>query len=52
MYRDMIDPDHIGIIDRNSITSPNVLRVDVGDEDVSGDGQFRSAEGHKFLLTE
>jgi hypothetical protein len=31
----MVDPDHISVVGGNGVSTPNVLRVDVGDEDVS-----------------
>jgi hypothetical protein len=44
----VINPNHVSIVNRDGITSPNVLRVDVGDEDVSEESQFRSAEAPIF----
>lgn len=35
----MVDPDHIAVVDSDSITAPNVLRVDIGNSNVSSHGQ-------------
>ena len=34
----VVDPDHVGVIDGDGVTSPDILGVDVGDEDVSPKG--------------
>lgn len=33
---DVIDPDHVGVVDGDGVTAPDVLGVDVGDGDVPG----------------
>jgi hypothetical protein len=34
-YGDVINPDHVGLVDGDGVTSPDVLGVDVGDGNVS-----------------
>ena len=36
-YLDMVDPDHVGPCQRNCVTSPDILRVELGDVDVLDD---------------
>jgi len=31
----VVDPDHVGVVDGDGVTSPDILGVDLGDEDVS-----------------
>jgi len=33
-YGDVVDPDKVTVVQGDTITSPDVLRVDVGDGDV------------------
>lgn len=33
---DVVDPDHVGVVDGDGVTAPDVLGVDVGDGDVPG----------------
>lgn len=33
-YSNVVNPDQVGFVEGDSITTPNVLRVDVGDGDV------------------
>jgi hypothetical protein len=36
-YGDSVDPDHVGTIDGDGITTPDVVRVQLGDLDVLDD---------------
>lgn len=38
----VINPDEISVVKGDSITTPNVLRVDISDSDVPGPGQWGS----------
>jgi hypothetical protein len=33
----VVDPDHVAVVDGDGITTPNVLGVDIGDGDVPGE---------------
>jgi len=51
----MIDPDHVGIVDSDSITTPDILGVDFGNENVSkesvrGSG-FKSSVSSYWMMT-
>jgi hypothetical protein len=32
--RDVVDPDHVGVVDGDGVATPHVLGVDVGEGDV------------------
>ena len=36
-YSNVVNPDHVAVINGDGITTPDVLRVDVGDSNVSED---------------
>jgi hypothetical protein len=33
-YSNVVNPDHVGVIDGDSVTTPDVLGVDIGDGNV------------------
>ena len=39
-YGHMVNPDKIGLVHSDGVTTPDVLRVDIGDCNVPGDGQY------------
>lgn len=48
-YLDVIDPDHVSAGDGDSITTPDVFRVDVGEVDILNDNVL-DAVGHVDTL--
>lgn len=40
IYRDAVNPDHVAIVQGDSISSPDVLRVNVGNFDVPIESQY------------
>ena len=42
-YLDMVDPDHIGTVEGDGITTPYVVRVDVGNGNVLNDLEWVSS---------
>lgn len=36
----MVDPDKIGLVDSDGVTTPDVLGVDIGDSNVPGNSQY------------
>ena len=36
----MVDPDKIGLVDSDGVTTPDVLRIDIGDGNIPRTGQY------------
>lgn len=50
-YGNVVDPDHVGVVDGDGITTPNVLGVDIGDSNVPGYCQRDSYSCWILILT-
>lgn len=48
-YLDVVDPDHVGAVQSDTITAPDVLGVDVGDVDVLDDDVLDAADEAQTL---
>jgi hypothetical protein len=48
-YLDVVDPDHVSVIQGDGITTPDVVRVEVGDVDVLDDDVLRARDNSQTL---
>lgn len=37
-YSNVVDPDHVAVVDGDGVSAPDVLGVDIGDGDIPGCG--------------
>lgn len=43
-YGDVVNPDQVRVVDGDGVSTPDVLRVDVGNSDVPVDGRLRMTQ--------
>lgn len=48
-YLDVVDPDHVSVIQGDGITTPDVVRVEVGDVDVLDDDVLCARDNSQTL---